>query len=188
MGIALCLVAATASLATFATGPDSPSVPVGESRLSGPGTDISVAIPAGWHQIPEQANPQLLQMVYPDNCTEQLKCASAAARVLTIQAANAQGGALAGEQALASQKGIQDAAITSEGPVQIAGRNGYQVHFSFTAGKNKFQAVTAAVETGLASAGTVPTALIFITVSDLAGAPPATVMDQIVGSAQLKTA
>ncbi len=188
MGIASCLVAATVSLATIATGPDSPSVPVGESRLAGPGTDISVAIPAGWHQVPEAANPQLLQMVYPDNCTEQLKCASAAARVLTIQAANAQGGALTGEQAIAGQKGIQDAAVTSEGPIQIAGRSGYQVHFTFTAGKSKFQAVTAAVETGLPSAGTVPTALIFVTVSDLAGAPPTTVMDQIVGSAQMKVA
>jgi len=45
--------------------------------------------------------------------------------------------------------------------------------------------VTATVETGLASSGTVPTSLIFVTVSDLPGAPPASVIDQIVGSAQL---
>ena len=90
------------------------------------------------------------------------------------------------EQAVATQPGIQGAAITSEGPLQIAGRDGYQVHFTFSTAKATFQAVTAAVETGTASAGTVPTSLIFVTVSDLAGAPPATVIDQIVGSAQLK--
>jgi hypothetical protein len=165
---------------------NSSSGSVGDSRLSGPAADLSVAIPTGWHQISDQADPQLLQMVYPDNCTEQLRCASAMARLLSTQAASAQAGAQAVEQAVATQPGIQGAAITSEGPLQIAGRNGYQVRFSFSTAKAKFQAVTAAVETGTASAGTVPTSLIFVTVSDLAGAPQATVIDQIVGSAQLK--
>ncbi|HET9257503.1 MAG TPA: hypothetical protein VFO16_20200 [Pseudonocardiaceae bacterium] len=182
--IAVVTVGVTGSAVLFA-GPVA-AAGVGDTRLSGPGADLSVAIPTGWHQIADQADPQLLQMVYPDNCTEQLRCASAMARLLSTQAANAQAAAEAGEQAVATLKGVEAATVTSQGPLQIAGRTGYQVRFAFTTAKAKFQAVTAAVETGVASAGTVPTSLIFVTVSDLAGAPPAGVIDQIVSSAQLK--
>jgi hypothetical protein len=87
------------------------------------------------------------------------------ARVLTVQEANAQSVAQAGEKAVASMSGIQGATITGEGPMQIAGRSGYQVRFSFSSAKAKFQA-QAAVETGLPSAGQVPTSLIFVTVYD----------------------
>jgi hypothetical protein len=107
------------------------------------------------------------------------------ARVLSAQAAGVQTEAQAAEQAITSQPGVESATLTSEGPTQIAGRSGYQVRFSFSNAKTKFQAVTAAVETGPASAGTVPTSLIFVTVSELPGAPPASVIDQIVGSAHL---
>ena len=106
---------------------------------------------------------------------------------MSTQAASAQTEAQAAEQAVTSQPGVQSATVTSENPTQIAGRSGYQVRFTFSTAKPKFQAATAAVETGLASSGTVPTSLIFVTVSDLAGAPPASVIDQIVGSAQLVT-
>jgi hypothetical protein len=194
MGFAHFVVAITVGVAgsavlfagpATAAGPDSPGGSVGDSRLSGPGVDLSVTIPTGWHQIPDQVHPQVLQMVYPDNCSEKLKCASAMARVLSTQASNAQTAAQAGEQMIAGQPGIQGATVTSEGPMQIAGRSGYQVHFTFSTAKTTLQAETAAVETGLASSGMVPTSLIFVTVSDLAGAPPASVIDQIVGSAQL---
>lgn len=194
MGFAHCVVAVilgvAASTVSFAdpvtgTGLNSPGSLVGDSQLSGSGVGLSVAIPTGWHQIPDQADPQLLQMVYPNTCSEQLRCASAMARVLSTQAASAQTEAQAAEQAITTQPGIQGATLTSEGPIQIAGRTGYQVRFSFSNAKAKFQAVTAAVETGPASSGTVPTSLIFATVSDLPGAPPASVIDQIVGSAQL---
>lgn len=167
------------------TGLNSPGALVEDSRLSGPGVDLSLTIPTGWHQIANQADPQLLQMVYPNTCTEQLQCASAMARLLSTQAASAQTEAQAAEQAITTQPGVQGVTLTSEGPTQIAGRSGYQVRFSFSNAKAKFQAVTATVETGLASSGTVPTSLIFVTVSDLPGAPPASVIDQIVGSAQL---
>jgi hypothetical protein len=194
MGFAHCLGAVTVGVAgsavlfagpATAVGPDSPGGSVGDSRLSGPGADLSVSIPTGWHQVPDQVHPQLLQMVYPDTCSEKLRCASAMASVLSTQASNAQTGAQAGEKVIAGQPGIQGATVTSEGPTQIAGRSGYQVRFIFSTAKAKFQAETAAVETGLASSGMVPTSLIFVAVSDLAGAPPASVIDQIVGSAQL---
>jgi hypothetical protein len=194
MGFAHYLVAVTVGVAgsavlvagpATAADPDLPGGSVGGSQLSGPGVDLSVTIPTGWHQIPDPVDPQVLQMVYPDNCSEKLKCASAMARMLSTQASNAQTAAQAGEQTIAGQPGIQGVAITNAGPTQIAGRSGYQVRFTFSTAKNKFQAETAAVETGLPASGMVPTSLIFVTVSDLAGAPPPSVIDQIVGSAQL---
>src|SRR6185437_6493855 len=75
MGFAHCLVAITVGVAGSAVlfagpattaDPDSPGGSVGGSQLSGPGVDLSVTIPTGWHQVPDQVHPQLLQMVYPD--------------------------------------------------------------------------------------------------------------------------
>jgi hypothetical protein len=158
---------------------------VGDSRLSGPGIDISVTIPTGWRQLTDQSHPQLPQMVYPDTCSAGVQCASALASVLSTSAASAQTAAEAAEQAVTGRPGIQGATITSEGPTQVAGRNGYYVRFSYSQSNAKLQAETVAVETGLASSGVIPTSLVFVTVSDLASAPPASVIDQIVGSAQL---
>ncbi|MGB7798611.1 MAG: hypothetical protein WBL53_20490 [Pseudonocardiaceae bacterium] len=189
-----CLVAVTAGVAgsavlfaglAIAARPGRAVGSVGDSRLSGPGIDISVTIPTGWRQLPDQNHPQLPQMVYPDTCSTGVQCASALAGVLSTQAASARTAAEAAEQALTGQAGIQGATITSEGPTQVAGRNGYYVRFSYSQLNGKLQAETAAVETGSASSGVIPTSLVFVTVSDLAGAPPASVIDQIVGSAQL---
>lgn len=194
MGFVHCVVTVTVGMTgsavlfaapVMATGPDPAVVSVADSRLSGPGVDLSVTIPTGWHQIPNQADPSLLQMVYPNTCSEQLTCASAMARVVSTQAASAQAEAQAAEQAITGQPGLSGATLTSEAPTQIAGRTGYQVRFSFSNAKAKFQAAAVAVETGPASSGTVPTSLIFVTVSDLPGAPPASVIDEIVGSAQV---
>jgi hypothetical protein len=185
VGLAMTGAAVLFAGPATAAGPISSDVLGNDPRLSGPGVELSLTIPTGWHQISNETDPQILQMVYPNNCSEQLRCATAMARVLSTQATSAQTEAQAAEQAITSQPGVQGASLTSEGPMQIAGRSGYQVRFAFSTTKAKFQAVTAAVETGLPSSGTVPTSLIFVTVSDLAGAPPASVIDQIVGSAQL---
>ena len=126
-----------------------------------------------------------LQMVYPDSCSQGPQCASGIARLASGQAPSAHDAATAAEQTVATLPGVQGAAVTSEGPTQIAGHSGYQVHFAYTHANTKFQAATAAVETGPAASGTVPTSLIFVHVSDRAGAPPASVVDQIIGSAQL---
>lgn len=186
----IATIAAGASLLTFAASAAAAGTPAlgaftGDNRLSGPGVDISVAIPPGWHRVADPVHPQLLQMAYPDTCTAGLSCASAVARVISAQAPSAQNGAQTAEQGVAGQPGIQGATITSEGPLQIAGRNGYAVRFSFTTTKGHFQAETAALETGPAADGKVPVSLIFVAVSDLPGAPPATVIDEIVGSTQL---
>lgn len=194
MRFAHCLVAVTASVtgsAVLFAGPAvtaRPSLSAGsvdDSRLSGQGVDISVTIPTGWRHLPDQSHPQLLQMVYPDTCSAGLQCASALASVLSTQAPSAQTAAKAAEQAVTGQPGIQGATITSEGPAQVAGRTGYHVRFIYSTPTAKFQAETAAVDTGPASSGAVQTSLVFVTVSDLAGAPPASAIDQIVGSAQL---
>jgi hypothetical protein len=194
MRIARCLIAAAAGVAgstvlyaapAVAAGPDATEASVGDSRLSGPGVGMSVTIPAGWHQIPDQSHPQLLQMVYPETCSEPTTCASAIAGVFSKQAPSAQTAAEAVEQAIAGQPGMQGATVTNKGPIQVAGRTGYYVRFTYSTANAKCQAETVAVETGPASSGMAPTSLIFVTVSDLAGAPPATVVDQIIGSAQL---
>ncbi|HEY3893774.1 MAG TPA: hypothetical protein VGL88_00240 [Pseudonocardiaceae bacterium] len=168
----------------FATRAEPSSTLVSDSQLSGPGVGISVTIPAGWHQIADQSNPQILQMVYPNTCSQGLTCATAMARLFSAQAASAQAVAQAAEQAIAGQPGIQGATVTSQGPTQIAGKSGYQLRFIYSHATGKFQAGAAAIETGPAAAGMVPTSLVLVTVSDLAGAPPASTIDEIIGSAQ----
>lgn len=157
----------------------------GESQLSSSTVAISVAIPAGWHQLTDQKHPEMLQMVYPESCSQGPQCATGIARLASGQAASAHEAASGAEQTVATLPGVQGASITSEGPVQIAGHSGYQVHFTYTHANMTFQAATAAVETGAAAAGTVPTSLIFVAVSNAAGAPPASIADQIINSAQV---
>jgi len=194
MRFAHCLVAGAAGVAGSAVlfaGPaiaarfDPSAGSVDDPRLSGPGVDISVAIPTGWHQVTDQSHPQLPQMVYPNTCSTGATCASALASVLSTSAINAQTAAEAAEQAVVGQPGIQGATIIREGPIQVAGRSGHYVRFSYSQPNGKLQAETVAIETGLASSGVIPTSLVFVTVSDLAGAPPASVIDDIVGSTQL---
>lgn len=182
-GIACSAILCTSTAASAQAA--SSSSRANDSLLSGPAVAISVAIPAGWHQLADQSHPQLLQMVYPETCSQGPQCASALARLVSGQAPNAHDAALATEQNITSLSGIQGASITSEGPIQIAGHSGYQMHIAYSVPNTKFQAAIAAVETGPAASGTVPTSLIFVTVSDRAGAPPASVADQIIGSAQL---
>jgi hypothetical protein len=146
---------------------------------------ISVAIPAGWHQLADQSDPDMLQMIYPASCSQGPQCATGIARLASGQAASAHDAASGTEQTLATLPGVQAANITSEGPAQIAGHSGYQVHFTYTHANTTFHAATAALETGPAVSGKIPTSLIFVHVSDRAGAPPPTIVDQIISSAQL---
>lgn len=190
-----CLIAATASIASStvlyagpaAAGPSSTGASVDDSRLSGPGVGISVTIPAGWHQISDQSQPQLLQIIYPQTCSEPATCATALAGVFSKQAPSAQTAAETVEQTITKQPGMQGATITNKGPIQVAGRTGYHVRFTYSTATAQCQAETVAVETGPVSSGMVPTSIIVVTVSDQAGAPPAGVIDQIIGSAQLTT-
>lgn len=172
------------STATGAQAASSNSLAV-DSQLSGSAVAISVTIPAGWHQLSDQSHPELLQMVYPETCSQGPQCASALARLASGEAPSAHTAALATEQSITSLPDIQSASVTSEGPTQIAGHSGYQLRFVYSHANTKFQAAIAAVETGPAASGTVPTSLIFVTVSDRAGAPPVSVVDQIIGSAQV---
>jgi hypothetical protein len=181
-------IAGSAMLFTStATGAQAASVSslASDAQLSGSAVAISVTIPAGWHQLVDQNRPQMLQMVYPESCSQGVQCASGIARLVSGQAPSAHDAAVGAEQAFATLPGAQGASVTSEGPTQIAGHNGYQVHFVYTHANTKFHAATAAIETGPAASGVVPTSLIFVTVSDAAGAPPASVVDQIIGSTQL---
>src|SRR6476469_4746308 len=129
MRFAHCLVAGVAGSAVLFAGPaiaarfDPSAGSVDDPRLSGPGVDISVAIPTGWHQVTDQSHPQLPQMVYHNTCSPGATCASAI---------NAQTAAEAAEQAVVGQPGIQGATIIREGPIQVAGRSGHYVRFSYS--------------------------------------------------------
>lgn len=75
---------------TVAARPGSPELLVSDTRLAGPGVDISVIIPADWHRIPGP-RPQILQMIYPATCAGPgLGCASAFALIGSGQDFSAQ--------------------------------------------------------------------------------------------------
>jgi len=200
------LVASLAAAAMLFASPAATARPASsadEPRLSGPGVDISVTIPAGWHQIsdlPIGGTLRIPQMVYPNTCSVGIECATAASQVTTDQATSPRVEAEATEQGFAGAPGVQSTRVISQGPTQIAGRPGYYIRFTFTKpaaqGQAEAAAVetgptssteTAAVETGPASSIGVRTSLVFVTVSDLPGAPPTSVIDLIVGSTQLTT-
>jgi hypothetical protein len=167
-----------------------PASSADEPRLSGPGVDISVTIPAGWHQIgdlPTAGTLRIPQMVYPETCSAGIECATAGAQVMSGQAISLREGAEAYEQGVAGAPGVQGTGVISQGPTQIAGRPGYYVRFTFTNSTAKWQAEAAAAETGPVSSVGVRTSLVSVAVSDLPGAPPTSVIDQIVGSTQLTT-
>ena len=184
IGGVACSVMIFTSTATGAQAASASNL-AGETQLSGPAVAISVTIPTGWHQLADQRHTQLLQMVYPETCTQGPQCAAALARLISGQAASAQVEVSAAKQSLTTLPGIQGASVTGEGPTQIAGHNGYQLRFVYSHANAKYQAALAAVETGPAASGMVPTSLIFVTVSDRPEAPPVSVIDQIIGSAQV---
>jgi hypothetical protein len=184
------IVALAGSLVLFAgfaaaNQPASPELRASDSRLSGPGVDISVVIPSGWHQIASERPAQFLQMVYPDTCSVGLECASAIARTGSGPASSPDTVAVAVEQSAIGEPGVRDVAIRSQGPIQIASRPGYQVRFTFSNVYAKFRAEAAAVESGPAVSGVGRMSLVFVAVSDLPGAPAEDIIDQIVSSVQL---
>jgi hypothetical protein len=161
--------------------PSSPELSTSDTRLAGPGADISVTIPTGWHQIPS-SQPGTPLMVYPATCADlKLRCASAFALIGSGQEFSARSVAELLERRLAHTPGVHGVTVTSEGPTQVAGRTGYFVRFT---GSNvahvKIQAECAAVQTGTARIS-----IVFVGVSNRADAPPASDLDQIVDSTQL---
>jgi hypothetical protein len=199
------LVASLAAAAMLFASPAATARPASsadEPRLSEPGVDISVTIPAGWHQISYHTpgTEQIPQMVCPDTCSAGILCATAVTRVLSLQTASPREVAEGFEQGIAGIPGVQSTRVISQGPTQIAGRPGYYVRFTYTAPLAQWQAEAAAVETGPTSSTEaaavetgptssigVRTSLVFVTVADLPGAPPTSAIDLIVGSTQLTT-
>lgn len=184
----VCLAGSAVLFAGLAANapPGSLELPVSDTRLAGPGVDISVIIPTGWHQVPSP-QPQTLQMVYPTTCASpKLGCASAFAFIGNLQGFSARSSAELFELAVAHVSGVQGVTVTSAGPTQVAGRTGYSIRFTGSSVTHvTFQVECAAVQSGPAYAGTVRTSLACALVSNRADAPPAGVIDQIVDSAQL---
>jgi hypothetical protein len=158
--------------------------------LSGPTTDIIVAIPKGWHQVINSANPIVPQMVAPTTCmgSAELSCALGLTRLASLTAPTAEAAVQAVEQSITSSPGVAVGATAVKGPGKVGRRDGFVHRFDFSNPSGKLTAEIAAV----ASGPTTPEAngdrefsVVLVWVSDASGAPAPAVIDEIVGSAKV---
>jgi hypothetical protein len=158
--------------------------------LAGPHTDITVAIPAGWHQVINSASPAVPEMVAPTSCMgdQETTCATGLARIASVSAPNAQAAALTVQQAVYSAPQVTPGSSLNDGPGKVGDRDGYRHRFTFTN-----PAATLTTEIAVAASGpTTPNAqgnreysIILAWVSNTPGAPGPDVIDQIVASAKI---
>jgi hypothetical protein len=156
--------------------------------LSGPKTDIVVAIPAGWHQVINSANPIIPEMVTPTTCmgSQEVSCATGLARIATLTAPNAQAAAQTVEQAVYTTPGVKPGATVSQGPGKVGRHDGYRHRFTFSNSAGTLTSEIAAVPSGLTTPdaqGNHEFSIVLVWVSDKPGAPKHGVIDQIIGSA-----
>lgn len=166
-------------------------------RLSGPDTDITVVIPAGWHQVIDSAEPAVAEMVAPTSCagSNEVACALALARLANVSAASARAAAQGVQQAVDSGTGVSAGATISQGPRQVAGRAGYLVAFRFSNASGTLTAQVATVPTQTTSASPDATgtagsndsdhqfAVVLVWASAKTGAPDSQTINQIIDSA-----
>jgi hypothetical protein len=150
--------------------------------LSGPDTDITVTIPAGWHQVINSADPILPEMVSPVTCAgaREVACALGLARLATLKAASAQAAVQAVRQAVDTGSGVRTGDVISQGPSRVADRDGYVLRFRFSNGAAALTSAIAAVASGSGEF-----AVVLVWVSGKPGAPGLGVIGQIIGSAAL---
>src|SRR5215217_1522253 len=133
---ALAVVAATALLLS-GCGNAEPATPAAQPEpllLSGPTTHVMVAIPSGWHQVINSANPVIPQMVAPTTCMgdNEVSCALGLVRTATTTAPTIEEAAKAVEDAVTGEPGITKGATLNQGPAKIGKRDGYRHRFTFT--------------------------------------------------------
>lgn len=187
LSLGAAATAVAALLAGCSSGDSSSKDESQKLMLSGPNTNIIVAIPAGWHQVINSANPVIPEMVAPINCmgANEVACATGLARIATITAKNGDEASKAVQQAITGAPGVTDVTDISKGPAKVGKRDGFLHRFSF---KNPGTTLTAAV----ASVPSGPTAplpdgsqefsVVLVWVSDKPNAPKVEVIDEIVGS------
>ena len=158
----------------------------GQLLLSGPTTDIVVAIPPGWHQLIDSANPIIPEMVTPTTCmgNQEVSCATGLARIATLTAPNAQAAAQTIEQAVDATSGVKPGVTISQGQGKVGRHDGYRHRFTFSNPGGTLTAEIAAVPSGPMAPdaqGNHEFSVVLVWVSSQPGAPKPDVIDQIVG-------
>lgn len=182
------LAVSTLLLAGCGSGTSAGSPNNGQLLLSGPTTDIVVAIPAGWHQLIDSGNPIIPEMVTPTTCmgSQEVSCATGLARIATLTAPNAQAAAQTIEQAVDATPGVKPGATISQGPGKVGRHDGYRHRFTFSNPGGTLTSEIAAVPSGPMAPdaqGNHEFSVVLVWVSNQPGAPKPDVIDQIIGSA-----
>jgi hypothetical protein len=180
------LVPVAALLVLAACGSEPPPL-----LLGGPTANIVVAIPEGWHQVVNSANPVIAEMVAPTDCLgrNEVACATGLARVATFSAPSQAAAVQLVSRALTTEPGVTPGATVSEGPGTVGGLDGYRRRFTFRNPRAGLTAEVAAVASGSPvpdPRGNREFSVVLAWVSDQPGAPPADVIDRIVDSAQVR--
>ncbi|MDT0351246.1 hypothetical protein [Pseudonocardia charpentierae] len=186
----LAVVAASALLLSGCGNAEPAAAPPAQPEpllLSGPTTHVMVAIPTGWHQVINSANPVIPQMVAPTTCMgdNEVSCALGLVRTATTTAPTIEEAAKAVEDAVTGEPGITKGATLNQGPAKIGKRDGYRHRFTFTNPTANLTAEVAAVPSGPTTPnpdGTLEYSIVLAWVSDKPDAPKPDVIDQIVDS------
>lgn len=160
----------------------------GPLMLAGPNTNILVAIPDGWHQVIDSANPAIPEMVSPTTClgSGEVLCATGLARIATLTAPSAQAAEATVEQVVTSTAGVKVGQSLSQGPGKVGHHDGYRHRFTFSNSSANLTCEIAAVPSGPLkpdAQGNREFSVVLAWVSDKPAAPKSEVIDQIIGSA-----
>jgi hypothetical protein len=160
----------------------------GPLMLAGPNTNILVAIPNGWHQVIDSANPAIPEMVAPTTClgSGEVSCATGLARIATLTASSAQAAEATVEQVVTATPGVKVGQSLSQGPGKVGHHDGYLHRFTFSNPSANLTCEIGAVPSGPAkpdAQGNREFSVVLAWVSDKPTAPKPEAIDQIVGSA-----
>jgi hypothetical protein len=193
LGVVIVTIAAVVTLAGCgSSAPSSQSTqtpPAEPVWLSAPNTDIIVAIPTGWHQVIDSANPAIGEMVAPLTCigNAEVACSTGVARIASVLAPTAQAAEATVEQAVVSAPGVSRGATITQGPGVVGARQGYRHKFSFHNPKATLTAEIAAAASGPDTQdplGNREFSIVLVWVSNQPNAPSPAVIDYIIGSAK----
>lgn len=186
--ITLGAVSAAAGMVLAGCGGSGPET--GPLLLGGPGTDIVVTIPPGWHQVINSNNPVVPEMVAPITCMgrKEESCATGIVRIATLVAPNAQAAEHIVGQGILATPGVKMGATVSEGPGKVGQHDGYLHKFTFTNPGAALTAEVVAVPSGTGKPdahGNHEYSVALVEVSNKPGAPQPDVIDQIIASAKV---
>jgi hypothetical protein len=185
----LAVIAVTALVASGCGNRTADQAPASRPlMLAGPNTDILVAIPDGWHQVINSANPAIPEMVTPTTClgSGEVSCATGLARIATLIAPSAQAAETTVEQIVTATPGVKVGQSLSQGPGKVGHHDGYRHRFTFSNPSGNLTCEIATVPSGPAkpdAQGNREFSIVLAWVSDKPTAPKPEVLDQIIASA-----